>query len=310
MLAGMWLWHVTDFEAGHPLLDALALRVPAAPRAFLRQFIRKGRVLCGQQPATAELPVSGGLCLEVQPNARFNELAANCGVPPQDLLFEDRHTLVLYKPAGLALHRGAGHDDNLVERANRFAALRHAPYRLAPVHRLDLGTSGPVLFGKGRWATGQYGRLLMAGLINKHYLALVAGRVTGQGQLTTPVGQGRLLKPALTRYRSLAAGDRCSLLELELVTGRQHQARRQLADAGWPIVGDRRYGGTPWPGLDHPFLHCHGLRFPLLETAIAMQVNCPLPPLLAGILAAAGLPAVTVTATSRENSPPGAVEPL
>lgn len=310
MLAGMWQWHVTDFEAGHQLLDALALRVPAAPRAFLRQFIRKGRVRCGNQPASAELPVTSGLCLEVQTNARFSELAAGCGVPPQELLFEDRHTLVLYKPAGLALHRAVGHDDDLAARANRFAALRHAPYRLAPVHRLDIGTSGPVLFGKGRWAAGQYGRLLMAGQFSKHYLALVAGRVTGEGELTTPVSEGNQLKPALTRYRSLAAGDACSLLELDLVTGRRHQARQQLADAGWPIVGDRRYGGPPWAGLDHPFLHCHRLRFPHLEEGTIRQVNCPLPPALADILAAAGLPAGTAAATARENSPPGDGKPL
>lgn len=310
MLADMWQWHVTDFEAGHQLLDALALRVPAAPRAFLRQFIRKGRVLCGNQPVTAELPVTSGLCLEVRTNARFSELAAGGGVLPQDLLFEDKHTLVLYKPAGLALHRAAGHDDDLVARANHFAALRHAPYRMAPVHRLDIGTSGPVLFGKGRWAAGQYGRLLMTGQISKHYLALIAGRVTGQGELTTPVAEGKQLKPALTRYRSLAAGDSCSLLELDLVTGRQHQARRHLADAGWPIVGDRRYGGPPWPGLDHPFLHCHSLRFPCLEAGAIRQVSHPLPPSLAGILSAAGLPATAVAAACSGNSPPGDGKPL
>jgi 23S rRNA-/tRNA-specific pseudouridylate synthase len=310
MLADMWQWYITDFEAGHQLLDALALRVPAAPRAFLRQLIRKGRVRCGNRAATAEMPVTSGLCLEVQVNARFSELAAGCGVPPQELLFEDQHTLVLYKPAGLALHRATGQSDDLVTRANHFAALRHAPYRLAPVHRLDIGTSGPVLFGKGRRAAGQYGRLLMAGQISKHYLALVAGRVTGEGELSTPVAEGTQLKPALTRYRSLAAGNWCSLLELDLVTGRRHQARQHLADAGWPIVRDRRYGGPPWPGLDHPFLHCHVLRFPSLEADTIRQVNCPLPPPLAAILAAAGLAATTAAAASRENSPPSDGKPL
>jgi 23S rRNA-/tRNA-specific pseudouridylate synthase len=306
----MWQWYTTDFEAGHQLLDALALRVPAAPRAFLRQFIRKGRVRCDARPATAEMPVTSGLCLEVQATARFRELAADCGVAPQELLFEDQHALVLYKPAGLALHRAVGQDDDLVARANRFAALRHAPYRMAPVHRLDIGTSGPVLFGKGRWAAGQYGRLLMAGQISKHYLALVAAQVTGAGELTTPVTEGQQLKPALTRYRSLAAGETCTLLELDLVTGRRHQARQQLAAAGWPIVGDRRYGGPPRQGLDHPFLHCHALRFPRLETETIRQVCCPLPPPLAEILTAVRLPAGMAAGACRENSPPGDGKPL
>ena len=305
MLAGMWQWQTTEFEAGRPLLEALALRVPAAPQAFLRQLIRKGRILCGDQPATAEMSLSCGLRLHVQTSARFNELAAAGGVEPQAILFEDRQALVVYKPAGLAVHRAANNHDNLVERVARLGALRRAPYRLAPVHRLDIGTSGPVLFAKGRQAAGEYGRLLMNGRIGKHYLALVAGRIAGTGVLTTAVPAGRSLKPALARYRALATGGTCSLLELDLVTGRQHQARRQLADAGWPILGDRRYGGPPWPGLDHPFLHGHSLRFPSLDDGGERQVDCPLPPLLAGILAATGLSVAAAAVPLREKCPPG-----
>jgi 23S rRNA-/tRNA-specific pseudouridylate synthase len=223
-------------------------------------------------------------------------------VPPQDLLYEDQHALVVYKPAGLAMHLTPGHDDNLADRVARFVAVRHVPYRVAPVHRLDIGTSGPVLFGKGRWAAGQYGRLLMDRQLSKHYLALVAGSVPSQGRLTSPIAEGELLKPALTRYRCLAAAGPYSLLDLDLVTGRQHQARRQLADAGWSIVGDRRYGGPPWPGLDHPFLHCHRLRFPVLTTEQLRQVDVPLPAQLAGILAVIGLTTALPAASNSENT--------
>ncbi len=291
MLADMWHWQVTDFEAGQPLLDALALRVPAAPRAFLHQTIRKGRVRCGSQSVAADLPVRSGMHLTVQASTRFDELASRCGVPPASLLYGDRHALVIDKPAGLALHRAVGHDDNLTDRVAQFVALRHADYRTAPVHRLDIGTSGAVLFGKGRWAIGQFGRLLMARQISKHYLALVSGRVPAQGELTTPVVEGGSLKPALTRYRRLAASGALGFLELDLVTGRQHQARRQLADAGWPIVGDRRYGGAAWPGLERPFLHCHRLQFPALDDGLLRQVVSPLPELLAQVLIAAGMTA-------------------
>jgi 23S rRNA-/tRNA-specific pseudouridylate synthase len=197
--------------------------------------------------------------------------------------------MVVFKPAGLAVHQAVGHDDNLTSRVSRYLALRHAPYRAAPVHRLDIGTSGPVLFGKGREATGRYGRLLMAGRIGKGYLALVAGNVPVLGELATPVPEGGLPKPALTRYRRLATAGSLCLLELDLVTGRPHQARRQLADAGWPIVGDRRYGGRPWPRLGHPFLHSHRLSFPALATDQLRQIDCPLPPALAALLSGAGL---------------------
>jgi 23S rRNA-/tRNA-specific pseudouridylate synthase len=286
----MWNWLISDFEGGRLLADALTLRVPAAPGAFVRQFIRKARIRHGDQPLTADCRVASGMLLSVRSSTRLAELAGLGGIIPEELLFEDQHTLVVYKSAGLAVHRAVGHeDDNLVARVARFVTLRHSPYRAAAVHRLDIGTSGPVLFGKGRWATGQYGRLLMAGQISKRYLAVVAGRVPELGELTTPIPDGNLLKPALTRYRCLSVSGRFCLLELDLITGRPHQARRQLADAGWPIVGDRRYGGPAWPGLDHPFLHSHWLRFPDLETAECHEVTCPLPAPLTGILAGAGL---------------------
>lgn len=301
MLASMWRWQISEVESGHLLLDALQLRVPAAPRAFLHQTIRKGRIRQGEQVLAAAAPVSSGMCLTVNVSARFDEFAARCGVAPWDLLYEDTQALVVYKPAGLAMHQTTGHDDNLVSRVACFIALRRAPYRTAPVHRLDIGTSGPVLFGKGHRAAGLFGQLLMDGKIGKHYLALVTGNVPSQGRLATPVPAGAHLKPALTHYRCLAAAGPFSLLELELVTGRQHQARRQLADAGWPIAGDRRYGGTPWPGLAHPFLHCCRLRFPLVATQQVRQVDCPLPAQLCTVLASLGLAKLPAIATELEN---------
>lgn len=300
----MWQWQITEFEGGRLLPDALALRLPAAPRAFLHQLIRKGRVRHDNRVLAADSIVASGMLLTVLPSARLAELIEMGGILPLALRFEDRHALVINKPAGLATHQAVGHDDNLTDRVARFLALRHDHYRASPVHRLDIGTSGPVLFGKGQRATGQYGRLLMDGLISKGYLALVSGRVPDQGELTTPVPDGAALKPSLARYRRISTAGSLCLLELELITGRPHQARRQLADAGWPIVGDRRYGGSVWPGLDFPFLHCHRLCFPTLDTNELRQVDCPLPSSLMSMLAALGLTLPTVHYGRAEKSAP------
>jgi len=305
MLADMWHWQVSEYESGRPLLEAVALRIPAAPRAFLHQTIRKGRILLGDQVLVADQTVSSDMTLTVKASARLEALARLCGILPGDLLYEDQYALVVYKPAGLAVHQAAGHDDNLLNRAVRFAAWRHAPYRVMPIHRLDIGTSGPILFGKGHYAAGQYGRLMMDQRISKHYLALVAGRVPREGQLATPVLEGNVPKPALTRFQRLAAAENCSLVMLELVTGRRHQARRQLADAGWPIVGDRRYGGPTWPRLNHPFLHCHRLQFPDLTTQRLREVNCPLPAELGILLTGIGVPFTPKPADDHQNSAVG-----
>lgn len=302
MLASMWQWRTTEFEGGRLLPDALALRIPAAPRGYLHQLVRKGKVRGDGQILNEETPVAGGMQLTLPASSRLAELIAAGGIPPWTLLHEDSAALVIFKPAGLAVHQAVGHDDNLTDRVARFLALRHAPYRAAPVHRLDVGTSGPVLFGKGREATSQYGQLLMAGRIGKRYLALVSGHVPAQGELTTPVPDGAELKPALTRFRRLAADGPYCLLELDLVTGRPHQARRQLADAGWPIVGDRRYGGRGWSGLGHPFLHSHRLSFPVLATQRLHRIDCPLPTVLQNVLTAVGISFPSGIAMDAENS--------
>ena len=289
MLDAMWQWQISIFEGERTLLEALALRIPAAPRGYLHQLARKGKILSLGQPLAAETMVASGMRLILPDSARLAELFAAGGIHPAALLYEDQAALVVFKPAGLAVHRAAGHDDNLADRVARFLALRHAPYASAPIHRLDIGTSGPVLFGKGRQAAGQYGRLLMDGKLGKGYLALVAGELPEQGELTTPVPEKSVLRPSLARYRRLAMNGRLCLLELELVTGRPHQARRQLADAGWPIIGDRRYGGQAWPGLDHPFLHCHRLCFPALDSGEIRRIASPLPTHLLDILVASDL---------------------
>lgn len=285
----MWQWTINDFEVGRPLLEVIALRIPAAPAGLLRQLLRKGRIGYGGGTVSNEPIVVAGLPIAIRPSARLDELVAAGGLNPDMLLFEDRHSLVVAKPAGLAVHRASGVEEHLQGRVARFLAWRQAPYQGRPVHRLDIGTSGPVLFAKGRHAAGAYGRKLMAGHFTKRYLALVVGEVPGSGELTTPVPDGGRDKTALTRYRRLAAAGRYCLLDLELVTGRTHQARRQLADAGWPIVNDRRYGGTTVGTEAHPWLHCRQLIFPDLDSDARHTVAAPLPATLVESLRKLGL---------------------
>ncbi len=84
--------------------------------------------------------------------------------------------MVLNKPAGLAIHRAVGHTDNLLHRVQDFLSLRKETFQVSPVHRLDIGTSGAVLFGKGRAAISQLGKKMIEGQFSKSYLALVSGR--------------------------------------------------------------------------------------------------------------------------------------
>jgi len=270
-------WQTNLREANLSLIEALSLRVPAAPDAFLRQLCKKQRVTINDRIAEADSVVLAGEMITVKTSQRWQECLEQSRIQPDQVLYEDVQCMVVNKPAGLAIHRAHGHDDNLLWRVQDFLRLRKETFQVAPIQRLDIGTSGAALFGKGHASIGQLGKIIMAGEATKRYLALVGGRVTAPGELNSAVPAKGSVKEALTRFRPVAEAGDYTLLELELITGRRHQIRYQLATAGWPILGDTRYRGKSINGMDRPFLHCHQLSFPQPETGQTVAIRCPLP---------------------------------
>lgn len=277
-------WKVNQREHGLTLLEALSLRVPAAPSAFLRQLCKKQRVTVNDRDGEAGDPVCAGAMIAVKMSQRWQELLEQSRIQPEQVLYEDVQCIVIHKPAGLAIHRAHGHEDNLLWQVQDFLRLRGETFQIAPIQRLDIGTSGAALFGKGHAAIGRLGQMIMAGDATKRYLALIGACVTTPGELSSAVPAKGSNKEALTRYRPVAALDEHTLLELELVTGRRHQIRYQLAKVGWPIHGDGRYRGKTISSLDRPFLHCHRLSFPHPETGQTVDISCPLPKSLLRLL--------------------------
>jgi len=283
-------WKINIREENKPLLEALSLRVPAAPRAFLRQLCKKQRITVGSHIAEADRYVRAGEIITIKTSQRWLECLEQSRLQPEQILYEDEQCIVLNKPAGLAIHRAQGHDDNLLWRVQDFLRLRSETFRVAPIHRLDIGTSGAVLFGKGHAAISQLGKMIMAGQATKRYLALVSGCIAQPGELNSAVPAKGRTKESLSRFRPIDSTGKFTLLELELVTGRQHQIRHQLAVAGWPIIGDTRYQGKVVNGMNRPFLHCHHLAFPQSVTGAIIDVTCPLSEDLQEQLKALGFP--------------------
>jgi len=275
VLTIMTTWPINQHEDGQSLLDALHLRVPSAPLGYLRQLCKKQRILLDAGTVDCDRIVARGEQVTVKPSERWQKLLAQAPLQPNQVLYEDDHCLIIDKPAGLATHHAQGHDDNLLQRVRDFLRLRGETFQVAPVHRLDRGTSGAILFGKGKKAIGSLGQLFMAGQITKHYLALVKGRVCAPGQLDAPVTAKGSLKSALTRFTPIQIVNDRTLLELELVTGRQHQIRQQLAASGHPLVGDSRYGDGSAPG-ERLMLHCSRLAFQNPLSGQAVHVIAPL----------------------------------
>lgn len=258
----------------------LQQHIPAAPVAYLRQLFKKGKIRSADKNMAADDCLTVGIKISLPNSSRIQELLLNLqdSSPQLDILYESREILIINKPAGLAIHKGKGHErDNLTDRVTAFLLERGDKFQVAPVQRLDLETSGPVLFGKGKKSCAELGKLFMQGEVKKTYLALVDGKLLGRGDLLSDIPAKGKLKTARTSYQTLISNDTASLLEIQLHTGRQHQIRRQLADAGHPLYGDRRYKGPCPRKLPRLFLHCRNLAFIDPFSHQQIRVDCPLP---------------------------------
>ena len=210
--------------------------------------------------------------------------------PPPDtglhILYRDDVLLAVDKPSGLLSvpGRGAQKHDSLSVR------VRSAYPESLIVHRLDMATSGLMLFARDRGAQSAMGRLFQTRQVHKEYIALVAGQVDPlQGEIDLPLttdwpNRPRQIvdyamgKPALTRYQVLSRGDDSSRVCLMPVTGRSHQLRVHMHALGHPILGDELYA-DPATHARSPrlLLHAHRLCFRHPMTGELLMVESPVP---------------------------------
>lgn len=216
--------------------------------------------------------------------------------PSLPVLYTDEHLIIVDKPSGMLVHRGMDDDRDVAMTCVRDAI----GARVDPVHRLDRGTSGALVFSKHSAMTSALGKLFEEGLVQKRYLALVRGAPPAEGVVDTPVPRREdgPRVPALTRYRLLgtSATERCSLVEARPETGRFHQVRRHLKHLGHPLIGDVNYGRGELNrhyratyGLHRLALHAREIAFVHPITGVALRALAPVPDDLAGPLRTLGL---------------------
>lgn len=268
-------WHTTPEEAGLSLADWLQRRLPEASAGYLGQLLRSGRIRRNGVSLDRTARIAGGELIELPDSQRLRQLLA--AARPCRILRQTEHWLAVDKPAGLPVHRSASHQDNLTDRLQALLRREGAPYRVAPVQRLDLGTSGPVLFGKGRKATGELGKLIMQQGMEKLYLAVVDGHTPAQGLLDDPLVIDGKSKPACSSYRTLRQLSDCSLLLVTIATGRKHQIRRHLAAIGHPVAGDHRYRSRLMAPAGRLFLHQCRIGFFDPWQQVPIRLKAPLP---------------------------------
>lgn len=163
-----------------------------------------------------------------------------------DVIFEDADIVVVDKPAGVIVHAAPGHEEGSLADAlvRRFPGMANVGSAERPgvVHRLDLETSGVMVFAKTQRAYLALRRQFESHRdVRKTYLAVVHGAPKPKaGTIDTPVGRDRL--HAVTHWNVLGSHNGMSLVAFRIETGRMHQIRIHAAELGCPIVGDRTYG--------------------------------------------------------------------
>ncbi len=276
------------------LADALGVGRARIKAAFLSGGVRvRGRRARGSDPAEPGAPVE--IEMAEPPGPPVPEVGPSLAV-----LADSPRWLVADKPAGVPTHPlRAGEVGTLANAvAARFPECALAspdPREGGAVHRLDLETSGCVLFARDREAWQALRAQLAGRSVEKIYLALVLGRLSAGGVCSVPLAQraGRAVpvpdeerpparaarpRPAETRFEVERSFARHTLLRVRIVTGVMHQIRAHLAHLGHPVAGDVLYGGeaAAVPGLSRHFLHAARLGFERPEGGRA-EVESPLP---------------------------------
>jgi 23S rRNA pseudouridine1911/1915/1917 synthase len=283
---------------------------PDLSRARVQRLLEGGHVLVDGRAAKPSARLRGGeaILVDVPPPEPSGLLAQDL---PLAVLHEDRDVLVLDKAAGMVVHpaRGAPHSTVVNALLHRFAAASAAPgapaepARLGLVHRLDRDTSGCLVVARTDAALAALQAQWKARTVEKTYLALCHGVPAREGRLDTPYGRhprdrtrftGRAAstRRAITAWTVREPFDGAALVEVRLETGRTHQIRVHLAEAGHPLLGDAVYGGTRREArlpAEHPVrraaeaigrqaLHASRLGFDHPRTGRRLTFEAPLPP--------------------------------
>ncbi len=302
-----WL-EVGDDSAGQRIDNFLLKMCKGVPHSHVYRILRSGEVRVNKGRVKADYRLQLGDQVRVPPVrvAQRQQGEPGAAAPAREfpVVFEDDAVLVIDKPAGVAVHGGSGVSFGVIEQLRR--ARPQAKF-LELAHRLDRETSGLLIVGKKRSALVRLQDDFREGSMGKRYFALVKGRWLNQTQhIRNPLykylienGERRVRvdpegKPAhsivrLVRRWQTGQGY-FSLVEVELKTGRTHQIRVHLTNAGFPLLGDDKYGDFALNkelqrlGLKRMFLHAARLEMTHPLTGESMALEAPLPPELSEFL--------------------------
>ena len=311
---------IGENESGQRLDKFLLKYMSRAPKSFIYKMLRKKNITLNGKKAQGNEQLRQGdavkLFLSDDTIGKFSETrTAGYAETELDILYEDKHTIFINKPAGMLSQKAAAEDVSLVEhliayllKTGQISEEALATFRPSVCNRLDRNTSGIVAAGKSLAALQQLSTMFRERSLKKYYLCLVHGRVTEARRISGFLSKdertnrvrvqraGERRSPQKeearieTEYRPLRTGDGVTLLEVHLITGKTHQIRAHLAAEGHPIIGDYKYGMRSVNdsfkkeyGLSTQLLHSCRLCFPECTGALSelsgREITAPVPDL-------------------------------
>ena len=302
---------VSSNEAGQRMDKLLAKYLSEAPKSFFYKMLRKKNItLNGKKAQGNEKLETGDEIVFFLSDETYQKFAGKPDSSMQLLkqaahsqksvpvLYEDEHLLFLNKPVGMLSQKSKPDDFSLNEYVITYLLQNGTlteeeltSFRPSICNRLDRNTSGIVAAGKTLKGLQQLSEMFRSRTMEKYYLTIVSGQVAEQTYIhgylkknektnkvtvkKTPFEDAMEIE---TAYRPLAHTANYTLLEVHLITGRTHQIRAHLASAGYPVIGDTKYGNQEINiqlkkkyHLTAQLLHAWRMHFPDTKEALCTE---------------------------------------
>ena len=241
---------------GQRIDNFLMGKLKTAPRSLVYRLLRTGQVRVNKGRVKPGFKLTEGDQVRIPPVTLANANTVHLPAPAikaveNAIIFQDTQWIVVNKPAGLAVHAGTGVKFGVIDLLQSLFDEK----AISLVHRLDRETSGCLVLARSRPVAVHFQDALRSGSVKKRYRAILDGLVDSEFVEDSPLiknqpqdGERMVMvdhrhgKPAWSRFRPLTPGKRCSLVDIEITTGRTHQIRVHAAHRRHPVVGDPRYG--------------------------------------------------------------------
>lgn len=299
---------ISDGQSGQRIDNFLLKHLKGVPKSHIYRLLRSGQVRINSGRKKPHYKLCAGDILRLPPlriseNQNTPIPAAVVQLLKDAIIFEDENIIAINKPSGLAVHKGSGLNFGVIEAFRQIDP--EQPLEL--VHRLDRETSGCLLLAKNRQVLAQLHKMLRHETIlhmEKTYLALLDGIWT-QGEKTIDAGISKIKRGgehimqidkhgdrAISHFQPLEIFENnlaqpCTLMQINIDTGRTHQIRVHAQHSGHAIIGDSKYGNKQSnqifrkQGLKRLFLHAKRLHLPLADP---ITLDAPLSDELARLL--------------------------